>query len=479
MHSRLFKNFFFTTTVIFVIGFTLLSAILSVVFVNYLVDDIHTGLNKNCLAVVEVFNNGKTNVSDLTDTINALASTSDAEIFVSDAKGVVKICSCESWQSNNSCEFCNTIIPRKVLEEIADNESYFENGDMNDFYGITRYFTSAAPLKNSENDIIAFVFSASPTSRITHFFKTVARMYLLAAIIPIVLIFFAEYALFNRLIRPLKQMSAAAKKMAKGDFSQRIPVVSDDEIGELSISFNNISNSMVQLESMRRSFIANVSHELRTPMTTIGGFIDGILDGTIDKGAQDHYLNIVSDEIKRLSRLVEAMLSLAKLESGEQKLKLQKVDILKITRNVVVSQEKRIEEKNIEIIGLDNSEVTAFADYDLIYQVIFNLVDNAIKFTNNNGKIYFLVEKNELGTHFSIKNTGSFINKDELRYIFDRFYKGDKSRSVNKTGTGLGLYICKIILGIHGGKISAKSTEGEYTEFSFSLNSSLEEKYGE
>ncbi len=471
MQSRLFKKFFLTTSVIFIAGITFLSAILGVVVANFYVNNIRDGLYNNCLAVSNAYDGG--NIADRDTFFGvtvALASTSDAEIFLTDKNGRVFMCTCDEWRQNGNCDFSKSLVPRSVLDGILKSGTYYENGKMSDFFGNNNHFTSALPLKNSNGDLVAFVFSVAPTSQITPFFMMLLRMYLFAAIIPVILIFFAEYALIYRLIRPLKQMSEAAKRMAKGDFSRRIPVISDDEIGDLSISFNNMTNSLVQLESMRRSFIGNVSHELRTPMTTISGFIDGILDGTIDKDMQGHYLAIVSDEIKRLSRLVESMLCLAKLESGEQKINPQKFDVFKITRNVVVSQEKRLTEKNIEIIGLDEGEVTTKADYDLIYQVIFNLVDNAIKFTDNGGKIIFSITNDNTGLNFSIKNTGSFIEKEERSYIFDRFYKADKSRSVNKNGTGLGLYISKTIIEIHGGTIAVDSYEGEFTEFKFHIN---------
>lgn len=471
MQSRLFKKFFITTSVIFIAGITFLSAILGVVFANFYVNNIRDGLYNNCVAVNEAYDGGnEVGKGPFFGLTAALASTSDAEIFLTDLNGRVFMCTCEDWRKNGFCEFSKSLVPRSVLDDVRKNGTYYENGKMSDFFGNNHHFTSALPLKNSNGDLVAFVFSVAPTSQITRFFLMLLRMYVFAAIIPIILIFFAEYALTYRLTRPLKQMSEAAKRMAKGDFSRRIPVISDDEIGDLSISFNNMTNSLVQLESMRRSFIGNVSHELRTPMTTIGGFIDGILDGTIDKDMQGHYLAIVSEEIKRLSRLVESMLCLAKLESGEQKINPQKFDIFKITRNIVVSQEKRLSEKNVEIIGLDEGELTLTADYDLIYQVIFNLTDNAIKFVDNGGKIIFSIESDAAGVTFSIKNTGSFIEKDELNVIFDRFYKVDKSRSVNKNGTGLGLYISKTIIEIHGGTITANSREDEYTEFSFRIN---------
>ncbi len=471
MRSRLFKKFFLTTSAIFLAGLTFLAVIFGIVMVNYFVNDIRNDLDKNCTAVVDAFANIATESNALPGIVAAIANTSDADIYVADVNGRVIICSCELCSRGDRCNFRDRLLPPQTLKKF-NSESFFENGTLDGFYNNTAYFSVARPVKNSSDELVGFVFSSSPASQIWKFFNTMAKMFILAAIIPMILMFFAEYALSYRLTRPLRQMSDAAKRMARGDFSRRIPVISDDEIGDLSISFNNMTNSLVQLESMRRSFIANVSHELRTPMTTIGGFIDGILDGTIDGDMEQHYLAIVSDEVRRLSRLVEAMLCLAKLESGEQKINPQKINITKITRNVIVSQEKRLSEKELEIRGLDGDDCTVCADYDLIYQVIFNLVDNALKFVDNKGYIEFDIEQTAAGVVFKIKNSGSYIPKDELKYIFERFYKVDKSRSDNKNGTGLGLYITKTIIDIHGGKVSVSSKEGDgmFTEFCFALN---------
>ena len=282
--------------------------------------------------------------------------------------------------------------------------------------------------------------------------------------------FFAIYAMTYRLTKPIKLMSEAAKAMAKGDFSKRIPVMSDDEIGELSVSFNQMTNSLVQLEGMRKSFVANVSHELKTPMTTIGGFIDGILDGTIEPEKRNYYLGIVSDEIKRLSRLVQSMLSMSKLESGEFVLKPELFDFRELLCTIVISQEQRIESKSLNITGLDEIEsVSVKADRDLIYQVIFNLLDNAIKFTDDSGTIDFKVKTDSKKLSFTITNTGKGIPENELPNVFERFYKVDKSRSANKNSTGLGLYIVKTILKAHGGGIVVTSKENSFTSFNVTL----------
>lgn len=468
MNSRLFKKFFITNSAIFLAGLTFLSTILGFVVINYLVNDKKQDLMKNCAAVSDGVGIEKLDIDMLGGMINALASTSDAEIFISDVNGKIITCSCDAWRENGSCTMSREEISDKTKNEVLAGD-FFDSGTLDGFFGSSSFFTAAEALYNEKNEFVGIVFSAAPASQPRAFFGMLMRIYLLSAIIPIALMFFAEYIMSYRLMRPLRQMSDAAKRMTRGDFSRRIPVVSDDEIGELSISFNNMTNSLVQLESMRRSFIANVSHELRTPMTTIGGFIDGILDGTIEGDSQKHYLSIVSEEVRRLSRLVESMLCLAKLESGEQKLNPQKFDIAKTARNIVASQDIRLEEKNINISGLDLDSMVVTADYDLIYQVIFNIFDNAIKFTNIGGKIDFIIKKENNNTFFAIRNSGSYIEREDIKYVFDRFYKADKSRSENVKGTGLGLYISKTIISIHGGKIGANSNENGYTEFYFIL----------
>ena len=243
---------------------------------------------------------------------------------------------------------------------------------------------------------------------------------------------------------------------------------SDDEIGELARSFNNMAESLSASENVRRSFVANVSHELKTPMTTIAGFIDGILDDTIPEEKQSYYLNIVSEEIKRLARLVRSMLDLTRLDSGEMKLNYQKFDLLSILVTIIITFEQEIERKNIEIRGLDSiTPKMVYGDKDLIHQVVYNLIENAVKFTNENGYIEFDITEDNEQTNFVVKNSGTGINQSEISMVFDRFYKTDKSRSKDKKGLGLGLYLVRSIIRMHGGDISAKSEYGQYCEFDF------------
>ena len=284
----------------------------------------------------------------------------------------------------------------------------------------------------------------------------------------IVVIFVATMS--YSMAKPLRQMSSAAKKFAVGDFSARVEVNSDDEIGELANAFNYMADSLSSSEGMRRTFISNVSHELKTPMTTIAGFIDGMLDGTIPPERQPHYMKIVSNEVKRLSRLVTSMLSLSRIDRGELRVSPQKFDLFSMLITILASYEQKIVEKKLHITGLENfKSITVFADPDLMYQVIYNLIENAVKFTNEGGTLHFGVEETRYDTSVSISNTGPGIPPEDIRFIFDRFYKTDKSRSIDKKGMGLGLFIAKTIMRLHGGDIFVESRVNELTTFTIRL----------
>ena len=280
----------------------------------------------------------------------------------------------------------------------------------------------------------------------------------------------AVYRTSRSFTRPLELMADATRSYAAGDFSPRIDIERNDEIGELATAFNTMAGSLAQLESSRRSFVANVSHELKTPMTTIGGFIDGMLDGTIPPSEQERYLQTVSKEVKRLSRIVVSMLNLSKIEAGQLELKFTDVNLSDMVLSTLLNFEKKINDGKIEIRGLEYLGTHYVrADSDMLSQVVYNLVDNAVKFTPEHGYISVSITENNGYIEAAVTNSGAGIAPDELSRIFERFYKVDKSRSFDAKSTGLGLYIAKTILDLHGGDISASSEEGRYTRFVFRL----------
>ena len=263
------------------------------------------------------------------------------------------------------------------------------------------------------------------------------QMFLIAAAAAFILAFVVVGLFSYRLVKPLRQMSAAAKSFGDGDFSIRVPVTSNDEIGQLATAFNNMADSLSGSESMNRSFVANVSHEL---------------NGTIPPERQSHYLHIVSDEVKRLSRLVRTMLNLSRIDNGELKLRPNDFDISETVLSTVLTFEKSIDEKKIDIRGLDTLQpMQVHGDEDLLHQVVYNLVENAVKFTNTEGYISFNVSDSIDRIVVTIENSGSGIQSDELPLVFEKFYKTDKSRSQDKNGMGLGLYLVRTIIKLHGG----------------------------
>jgi signal transduction histidine kinase len=274
----------------------------------------------------------------------------------------------------------------------------------------------------------------------------------------------------TKFVASTKEFIRITEKYSKGDFSEKLDVDKMANLSECAKYVNALAATAENADETSKTFIANVSHELRTPMTTIGGFVDGILDGTIPKSHQQEYLILVSKEIKRLRVLITSMLNMTRYEIGTLKPNFNKTNLTDLVIQTVLMFEKKIETKNLEIEGLDSERITAEVDSDLIQQVIYNLVENAVKFVNTGGTISFLFEKNEDGTcTVGIRNTGEGLKNDEMQQLFDRFYKTDASRGKDKDGLGLGLSISRKIINLHHGTIVVKSVYGEYTEFDIHL----------
>ncbi len=472
---KLFKKFFFTTSIIILVSLTILTSILSFAISNYFTAEKFRLLEDSCEAVSYFVSadmnsvNFKRNLFNIISTQNKI---SEIDIFVTNSSGEIVLCGCSVFHTEMSCNHTDKAVSSEVLIA-ASGKKYLNISNLGGLYSDDQYICGTEII-SPDGRMSGYIFAAATTSSLRSLMRRIFSIYIFSAIIPLIMMFIAVFTISFNQTRPLKLMSEAAKSMANGDFSKRIPVMNDDEIGELSASFNNMTEALSKAEGMRRSFIGNVSHELRTPMTTIAGFIDGIIDGTIPKERHIEYLGIISDEVKRLSRIVESMLNISRLESGAITLNKTKFDLTSTVINGVLGRESIIEKYNIEILGLDSlPKAEIFADFDLIYQVMYNLIDNAVKFTNDGGKISFAIYKNSDNIEFAIKNTGEGIDNEHQEFIFDRFYKIDKSRSNNKNSSGLGLFIVKTIVELHSGTISVESVPGDYTLFRVVLPTGL------
>ena len=281
-----------------------------------------------------------------------------------------------------------------------------------------------------------------------------------------VLVFMVLFRLgARRLDMQFEEISHVTRQYAEGEFAARVNLQEHDALYPFGCTLNRMAEFIEQNETTRRNFVANVSHELRTPMTTIGGFADGILDGTIPPDQERRYIKIIAEEIHRLRTLVNSMLNLTKFEAGEMQLRIAQVDIAKLVIKTVLMFEKRISDKHVEVEGLEDAELVVKADEDLMFQVLYNLIENAVKFVNEGGTISFAMRTEKDIAYIEIRNTGEGLKDDELPKIFDRFYKTDTSRSKDKTGLGLGLSIARKIVHLHQGHIVVKSVRGEYTSF--------------
>jgi len=316
-----------------------------------------------------------------------------------------------------------------------------------------------------------FVLAAQPVSEgLAAYIGGVFRLFLISMVAALAMAFIVVYFISYRLVRPVHDMASATKQYARGEFGYRVQARGDDELRQLADAFNSMAISLATLESSRRSFVANVSHELKTPMTSIGGFIDGMLDGTIPPEQHRRYLTLVSEEVKRLSRLVTGMLNLSKIEDGELQLSLMPFDVNELLFTTALRFEQIIERKGLALAGLEDLEpVTITGDRDMLTQVFYNLIDNAVKFTPHGERLEFYAKVDRESYAFTLRNTGVGVSSEELARIFERFYKTDKSRSYDVKGAGLGLYLARTIVKMHGGAISAGSDGESYTEFTVEL----------
>ena len=319
-------------------------------------------------------------------------------------------------------------------------------------------------------EVRGYVIALYSTVREDNFISTTRKAVITTSAWVMAAAVIAVYFITERIIHPLRNMTSAAKKFGKGDFSTRVAVYGNDEVAELSSAFNNMADSLEKLEKMRSSFLASVSHDLRTPMTTISGFIDGIMSGAIPPEKQEHYLQIISSEVHRLSRLVSQLLDVSRLESGDRKMQFSDFDISEVARIILISFEQKIEEKHLEVEFDAPDELMVSADKDAIYQVVYNLCHNAIKFADEGGRFNISIAPQDLKhVKISVFNEGQSISKEDIGMVFERFYKTDSSRGLDKNGVGLGLYICKTIIDAHDERIGVESVEGVGTTFWFTL----------
>lgn len=411
--------------------------------------------------------NGGIDPEKLADIFMPLSESLGTDITMTDQDGVALVCS-----EASPCSHTDKRIAPQAMRRITE-DGLSELSSLNGYYEENSFIFAWKTELGGRTYIILERLRANTLTG--HMLSLAAALIISSAVI-LSAAFAIMYTAVKRLLSPIREMTMAAKRFGEGDFSEKLHVTDENELGYLANSLNEMASSLEQLEETRKSFISNVSHELKTPMTTIGGFVDGILDGTIPEEQHKKYMRIVSSEVNRLSRLVRSMLNISKYEAGELKLSTEDFDILPIILQTLSSFEKTIDEKHadIQIESADGFRVNA--DPDLIGQVVYNLIENAVKFVDKDGYIRFSFSEDGDMRSVSIRNSGEGLKKKEISKVFDRFYKTDESRGIDPGGVGLGLSIVSSIIKLHNGKIVVSSEQNRYTEFTFSLRKAEAER---
>ncbi len=462
------------------LSFTLLSTAFMLLSYRYILSETRNRLERNAGYIAAATSDYLQNVNSLSlldgikwtlyqSTMEAVSDVSDASVIVANTQGEILYATDADMYSQR--------VPQNMVSQILEKGSYTGLTNLDGLYGSKRYIAGLpvqAQLAPGLSANLGLVLVSGDTGDLSEMWRSTATIFFFAAVVVLLIAVVASSITSAHQTRPLTEMAEAARKFGRGEFDVRVNSYKDrcDEIGELAEAFNSMANSLAKVESQRSEFIANVSHELKTPMTTIAGFAEGILDGTIPPEKERDALNVVVSETRRLSRLVRRMLDLSRLNALAETVTAQEqFDIIEVMSRVLVSLEGRITGRGLDVDAqFPEDPVKVWGDPDGVTQVCYNLLDNAAKFAAQGTAITVRIVKKEKDgkAYVTVENLGATIPPDELPLLFDRFHKADYSRSIDREGVGLGLYIVKTILGNLKENITVTSEDG-VTQFTFTL----------
>jgi signal transduction histidine kinase len=478
MHSTYVRNFA-NTAVLVITSFIIVGVAFGVISRNVFLTETREQVVKSSRELTAMTTayarEGEIRSPELGMTLAALGGSTGQQIFITDARGVIISCS----DVEPTCVHIGARLDELLLSSLPRSGSAAYLDTLGGMYGDNHY-TVVSAVTDAKGHLTAYLFVSRDTRAALSVWEAMLPMLFMVSMVVLMLALLFGFANSRALAQPLREMADAARRFGRGDLSVRVDASSEDEIGELGEAFNSMADSLEKSEQRRREFIANVSHELKTPMTTIAGYADGILDGTIPPESEKKYLQTISSETKRLSRLVRSMLELSRIQAGNREdLLSQSFDISEVLRRTLVNFIDKIEERGLDVdFQVPEEPIVVMGNADAITQVVYNLFDNAVKFSRNGTELGVSLWKDDAKAYVSVRNHGSTIPEAEIPLLFERFHKSDRSRSQDRDGVGLGLYIVKTILNNHGEDIAVTSRQG-VTDFVFTLALKPESKKGD
>ena len=466
-----YSRTFLTSMVVLLLALLAVGVFLRALLDDYLTDTAFSQLEKDARVISDLtaayYSEDSLNSMDYLMNLDIAGQLSAADAVICDEKGTILLCS----QEPLGCAHQGLAVGQTYLDKVMTDGCARDVGMVQGLYEESRY-VYAIPFRSSDGTAMGMVMVSQSVAASKAVLHKMTDLYIALSCLVIIVAVGLIGLFVHRQSKPLRIMAKIARDFGHGNLEARVEIRDHYtlEVEELALAFNNMASSLQKSEYQRQEFVANVSHELKTPMTTIGGYIDGILDGTIPPERSRHYMRIVSDEIKRLSRLVRSMLDISQLGSDPiPEEKKSRFDLEETVGQVLITFEQKITAKKLEVqVEMPDHPVFTMANQDAITQVVYNLLDNAVKFCPQGGNLGIRIRQGSSKAYISISNDGKTIPPEELPLVFDRFHKLDKSRSENRDGWGLGLYIVKTIVCSHGENISVSSRNGK-TEFTFTM----------
>ena len=466
-----FSRTFFSAAMVLLMAMLLIGTSFQALVRDYLTDQAMEGLKNDGNAISALasayYTENTLNHEDFLVNLSFVSQVSQADAVICDSTGRLVLCS----RAPFGCGHQGMVVSRDFLTEVFSTGCITSTGIVEGLYEDAR-FVAAVPIVDGNGYGVGIVIVSTPMEQVNRILQKISDTYLFVSVVTVLLAVVIMSIISRRQSQPLRDMAKAANDFGHGNLDARVQVdpKSSDEMQDLALAFNNMASSLQQSEYQRQEFVANVSHELKTPMTTISGFVDGMLDGTIPAERHSHYMHMVSDETKRLSRLVRSMLDISRLQDQDiPEEKKSRFELQELAGQVLITFEQKIDSKHLNVdVDFPGHPTYTRAGPDYITQVIYNLLDNAVKFCPEGGDLGLKIKVGSTKLYVSVSNSGETIPQNELPLVFDRFHKLDKSRSQNRDGWGLGLYIVKTIICRHGEDISVTSQNG-VTTFTFTL----------